>query len=352
MNPEDNNLNPNPGTPGAGMTNEPLGAGGLTMADGLASAQDNLTSAGLAASTGEGVMDLNQLGATAPEAVMTPPIDEPLIPAAPVPGSIGSVTSVPPVNTDPMAGAMPTESTVTAGAVPVAEPAPAPYNPFAQTTTAAHTAPAPEPTAAGITPNPTFQPAVPPKAKMKLSPLMLALCAVSGILLIATIVLAVLLVNANNNPKIVYVPQTPNEESNARIEMLTCSRESDFAGYAGTEEPAMGSETITASYTNNELRAVTMEYAMRFADEGAASVAQANFVAEQAELLSSISNSFAVDYDLNGSNLDITIASGRDAFAETDASTLMYGLGNGNSSVSLDSVRNLYESAGFICSVE
>ena len=351
MNPEDNNLNTNPGIPGAGMNNEPLGANGLNMADGLASAQDNLTSAGLAASTGAGIMDLNQIGATAPEAVMTPPIDEPLIPAAPVPGSIGSVTSVPPVNPDPMSGVMGDSSGVPTGATPVAEPAPAPYNPFAQSTST-HTAPAPEPTSAGMTPDPAFQPAVPPKAKTKMNPLMVILCVISGILLITTIVLAVLLVQAINNPKIVYVPQPSNEESNTRIEMLTCSREADFAGYAGVESPAIGSETMVASYTNNELRAVSMEYAMRFADESAASTAQANFVAEQSEVLAAVGDSFAVNYDLNGGNLDIEIISGRDTFTESNAATLMYGLGNSDSSVSLSAVRNLYESAGYTCSVE
>ena len=200
MNPEDNNLNPNPGMPGAGMTNDPLsGTGGLNMADGLASAQDNLTSAGLAASTGGGVMDLNQLGATAPEAVMTPPIDEPLIPAAPVPGSIGSVTSVPPVN----AGAvdvMPMDTPSPVAGTPVAEPAPAPYNPFA----------APQPTAtsasnqpAGTAPNPAFQPAVPPKkSKMQMSPLVIALGIISAILLVTTIVFVVLYINAKNIPQI------------------------------------------------------------------------------------------------------------------------------------------------------
>lgn len=349
MNPEDNNLNPNPGVPEAGMNSEPLGTGGLTMADGLASAQDNLTSAGLAASTGEGVMDLNQIGATAPEAVMTPPIDEPLIPAAPVPGSIGSVTSVPPVSADPMVGEIPAEAPA-AGTVPVAEPAPAPYNPFAQPASTA--APAPEPVSTGMAPDPAFQPAVPPKAKMQMNPLMIALCVVSGILLVATIVLTVLLIRAINNPKIVYVPQAVSEESNARIEMLTCSREADFAGYAGLEEPAMGSETMVASYTNNELRAMSMEYAMRFADESMAVTARDTFATEQAEVLAAISDSFAVNYDLDGGNLDIEIISGRDAFAETDAATLMYGLGGSTSSVSLNAVRGLYESAGFICSVE
>ena len=73
MNPEENNPIANPGVSGTGAVNDPMNmvsSNGLTMADGLASAQDNLTSAGLAASTGAGLMDLNQLGATAPEAVI------------------------------------------------------------------------------------------------------------------------------------------------------------------------------------------------------------------------------------------------------------------------------------------
>jgi hypothetical protein len=134
--------------------------------------------------------------------------------------------------------------------------------------------------------------------------------------------------------------------------MLTCSRETDFAGYAGLGEPAIGSETMTASYTNNDLRAVSMDYAMRFADEGAANLAQSNFAAERAPVLEAITNSFAVNYNVDGGNLDIEIVSGRDAFTESDAAVLMYGLDNGNSSVSLDAVRGLYESAGYTCSVE
>ncbi len=343
MNPEDNNLNPNPGIPGVG--NEPLNNGGLNMADGLASAQDNLTSAGLAASTGEGVMDLNQLGSTAPEAVMTSPVDEPLIPAAPVPGSIGSVTSVPPI--DGGQPGMMADSATTS--TPVAEPAPAPYNPFAQSAPA----PTPEPTnTSSMAPNPTFQPAVPPKAKAKVSPLVLVLGLVSCILLITTIVFAVLFFNAKNNPKIVYVPQTGNEEANARIEMLTCSREADFAGYAGVESPAMGTETMVASYTNNELRALSMDYAMRFADETAANTAQSAFAAEQADLFAAIDNAFAINYNVNGGNLDIEVLSGRDTFTESDAATFMYGVGNSDSLVSLDAVRSLYESVGYTCSVD
>lgn len=69
----------------------------LSMADSLASAADNLTSAGMAAKTPDnGSIGLGQIGASDPSATMERP-DEPLVPAAPVPGSLGSVTSGPAV---------------------------------------------------------------------------------------------------------------------------------------------------------------------------------------------------------------------------------------------------------------
>lgn len=374
MNPEDNNPIANPGIPGADATtmNDPMNmatSNGLTMADGLASAQDNLTSAGLAASTGAGLMDLNQLGATAPEAMMTPPMEEPLIPAAPVPGSIGSVTSVPPVATDfagEAAPSMPADfanATAPANgtAAPASEPAATPYNPFAQPAAPAApgasanaTAPAPESTPAptpGMTPNPAFQPPVPPKAKMKLSPLAIVLGVLAAILLVTTIVFVALFIDAKNHPKVIYTP-APSEESNARIDTLSCAREDDFGYYAGYDYPAMGSQNMSASYTNNELRALTVEYAMRFEDEEAAGLAQAVFSTEQAEVFATIEPSFSIDYKVNGGNLDIEIASGRDSLTENNAAILMYGMGGADSSVSLEAVRSLYESNGFTCTVE
>lgn len=371
MNPEENNPIANPGIPGAGdgAMNDPMNmatSNGLTMADGLASAQDNLTSAGLAASTGAGLMDLNQLGASNPEAMMAPPVEEPLIPAAPVPGSIGSVTSVPPVSTEfagEPAPSMPADLTANANPeapAPASEPATAPYNPFAQSAAPvapaapATTAPAPEsaPTSApGMTPNPAFQPPVPPKAKTKLTPLTIVLGALAAIFLVATIIFIALFINAKNNPKVIYTP-APNEGSNARIDTLSCSRESDFGYYAGYDYPALGSQTLTASYTNNELRALSLEYAMRFNDEEAAGLAQAVFSTEQAELLAAIDQSFSTNYSVNGGSLDIEIASGRDSLTDANAANLMYGLGNANASVSLDAVRNLYEGNGFICTIE
>lgn len=79
----------------------------LSMADSLASAADNLTSAGMAAKEPDtGSIEMNEIGASDPSAQMERP-DEPLVPAAPVPGSIGSVTSGPAVTAHDDATAAP-----------------------------------------------------------------------------------------------------------------------------------------------------------------------------------------------------------------------------------------------------
>ncbi len=111
MNPNDNNPTSPMGSGGAMGGTSPIpspldftggsssSGSGLSMADSLASAQDNLTSAGQAANTGmSAALGLDQLGANNPSATMEAP-NQPLTPAAPVPGSIGSVTSVPPLKT-------------------------------------------------------------------------------------------------------------------------------------------------------------------------------------------------------------------------------------------------------------
>lgn len=111
MNPDGTNSSTNTGTtggsPATGMgatgsvvppaldftSSSPAEATSLSMADSLASAADNLTSAGMAAKEPDtGSIGMDQIGASDPSATMELP-DEPLVPAAPVPGSIGSVTS-------------------------------------------------------------------------------------------------------------------------------------------------------------------------------------------------------------------------------------------------------------------
>ena len=153
MNPEDQNPTTNPAAP-AGPAPDPTAGttptapatpttpaasdapadAALSPADSLAAAQESLTAAANAAAAGPdpiAAADAVAASATTPDPVTTPDpapttpadpttpdtsdtsvtdadtaaiIDEPLVPAAPVPGSIGSVTSVPPV-ADPAATA-------------------------------------------------------------------------------------------------------------------------------------------------------------------------------------------------------------------------------------------------------
>lgn len=108
MNPDETNPTTNTGATGgsnAGSVVPPAldftssETTSLSMADSLASAADNLTSAGMAAKEPDnGSIEMNEIGASNPSAQMERP-DEPLVPAAPVPGSIGSVTSGPAVAT-------------------------------------------------------------------------------------------------------------------------------------------------------------------------------------------------------------------------------------------------------------
>ncbi len=144
MNPEDNNINGSGDSFGMGPIDFTSNSDGLSMSDSLASAQDNLTSAGMAAGIGNGsdAMSLDQIGASDSSAYMARP-NEPLIPAAPVPGSIGSVISGPALSdtsnmnvtddsgfVNPAAAAAPASadsaSASGGGFAPIGTPAPAP----------------------------------------------------------------------------------------------------------------------------------------------------------------------------------------------------------------------------------
>lgn len=120
MNPDDTNPTTNTGATGgnnAGSVVPPAldftssDTTSLSMADSLASAADNLTSAGMAAKEPDnGSIGMSEIGASDPSAQMERP-DEPLVPAAPVPGSIGSVTSGPAVATHDDASTAPVGGT-------------------------------------------------------------------------------------------------------------------------------------------------------------------------------------------------------------------------------------------------
>lgn len=368
MNPESNNPLMNPGTPsGTGMAaggpaTNGIGGPGLSMADSLASAEDNLTSAGLAANNGgNNIMGIDQLGSTNPEAMMAPPEDAPLVPAAPVPGSIGSVTSVPPAPAAPVPAP--------GFGVDSAAPAAAPFNPFAPQPANDQPAPAGQPLQDPVgsslppvggplpAPAPVPQPAPvkPAKNKTKLGDgksniLTIILAGLALIFLISTIVMSVLYVNAINNPKIVYMPAV----SNGTLKSLSCSRASDFgflAGYEGV--PALGTETVIANYVDDKLNSVDFEYEIGYTDADGASTARDALLQQKNEaFLNELGNVFDANFEVDGNVLVGTIESKGDNISDSVAQRVTYGSVSDSNSTALSDLRTLYEGAGYVCVVE
>lgn len=368
MNPESNNPLMNPGTPsGTGMAaggpaTNGIGGPGLSMADSLASAEDNLTSAGLAANNGgNNIMGIDQLGSTNPEAMMTPPEDAPLVPAAPVPGSIGSVTSVPPAPAAPVPAP--------GFGVDSAAPAAAPFNPFAPQPANDQPSPAGQPLQDPVgsslppvggplpapAPVPQPAPAKPAKNKTKLGDgksniLTIILAGLALIFLISTIVMSVLYVNAINNPKIVYMPAV----SNGTLKSLSCSRASDFgflAGYEGV--PALGTETVIANYVDDKLNSVDFEYEIGYTDADGASIARDALLQQKNEaFLNELGNVFDANFEVDGNVLVGTIESKGDNISDSVAQRVTYGSVSDSNSTALSDLRTLYEGAGYVCVVE
>lgn len=368
MNPEDNNPLSNPFATG-GMTGSPEpmpGMGGMAMPDNLASAQDSLTAAGMAASQGNGgAMGLDQIVATDPNATTLPPVEEPLVPAAPVPGSIGSAVSMPPA--DPVAAPVPgfgdvaSESAPASGAMsaPEVQPAPAAFNPFASASApAAQPAPAPAPqatpspmTAGASAPQPAPAPmpmADKPKAKPALSPLVMILGAASLLLLIAAIVFFVLWQKETKNVKPVYIPQISEENSNSSIKVLSCRR-------SETREVPSGSGTneITLSYTGDDLSAYAAKLTLNFASEEDANVMREANAGIADSMAGLVGGTLAVNSDVDGASYVYSIASqdGVDA-AASDVMNAIYGTTEGEPSLALSDVQAKYEAEGFICAEE
>lgn len=336
MNPENNNPFSNSGlgsTSPAGAGTPPLNMttptnsmnGGLSMADSMASAQDNLTAAGLASPSTSNVMGLDQIGATSPSAMMTPPADDPLVPAAPVPGSIGSVTSMPMTSTPTSPAVMDATQSTPAATQPtvqsnaassmfspvapeVANPTQAdtaaPYNPFAKpaaNTTAPATATATTGSAAKAPTTPgAFQPAaVAKKVSLKdkmggdkfKNPLVLILCGIIAVLAVALIVFIILFINALNNKEYIYMP-SPNNPETARREVLTCTRQiaGEEIGKAGA---VWGDTEIVADYENDDLTNIKSVNRVTFDSPDAANVARGEYEASLWERANA-----------NGGNLD------------------------------------------------
>ena len=365
MNPEDNNPLSNPFATG-GMTGTPeptAGLGGMPMSDNLASAQESLTAAGMAANQGVGgAIGLDQIAAADSNSAALPPVDEPLVPAAPVPGSIGSAVSMPPA--DPTAApadmsfGAPASTAPTSGAVsaPEVAPAAAPFNPFATPSvseTPAAPAPAPQPVAGPATPTSAPQPAPAPvpmgadksKSKLATSPLVVILGVIAALLLVTSITFFILWNNEKKNVKPVYYPQVSDENSNSSIASISCQRTESREDPAGS-----GKSIVTISYTGDTLSAYSSSLSLDFGSEtDAAAVRDANApIAESVAAL--VGGTLAVSNEANGNNYTYLVTSqdGTD-IAASDVMNAIYGTTEGDPSLALADVQAKYEAEGFVC---
>lgn len=372
MNPEDNNPLTNSGIPNLGASPAPADSSDLTSP----------ISTDLSAVSGLDGITTDSAPAENPFA--PPTIEEPLVPAAPVPGSIGSVTSVPadvaPAPTNPLSPS-PSDPLDTAAS---SAPAQAPYNPFSQpsATSNEQTTPVAAPTTAPgsasttphassastatpvASPNPTptsmpasaptmappVQPTVAPKMKKPAgsNTLTILLAAIAVLGVIAAIVFAVLYFKALDNPKVVYVPSISEDNTDDSMQILTCTKSSDFNYLIGYDHEVIGNVAVVADYTNDKLSSIEFNYDATLDNEGDANVARDNFAAsfntqgvlvgEQAIEGSTMKSTYKL---IEGTDLTDSVAQG-----------LIYGEGAVDQDLSISGVEAHYVASGFNCSTE
>lgn len=362
MNPEENNPLANPGVPNFGVPNNPTNfpVNDQFTNDNLSMAGDSLTAAGMAAApTAPRPVSFNQIDAPAEENSGFTPVEEPIVPADPVPGSIGSVTSVPPA--EPLANPFAPADNAPSGAMPAPEvqPQAAPYNPFSQPA-ASEPAAQPavsEPTKPFMTPakdtiNPAFQPAPTPvksKSMHSMNPLTAILAIACALLLISTITFVALFINAKNNPKVVYVPSVSEGESDSPIKLLTCAQNADMSWLANDAYTVPATRTLSMTYSGEEISGITDEVRATFANDADAAAGRDIYESVSAITLPSSSK---VQYNVDGNILSVVAEPEESPLTDTAASAFIYGSEAGTQTTSLSDVQSFFERNGLTCAVE
>lgn len=370
---------------------------GLSMADSLASAQDNLTSAGQAANLTSSTLGMDQLGANNPSATMEMP-NQPLTPAAPVPGSIGSVTSVPPVKTPdtsssfgasaPASSAMPvmgggsSSSNMQGGSTPASSSY---YNPFATSNTTNTTSTGPAMSSMGGNTMPTSSTAVPsalqPQTEKFSDRLKTPKPAKNGtnlkgimmiigwaLALIATILAVFFFIqwqdaeHRANEKEIVYIPAPePDDEVSDVITKITCTKDLGGEGTEGLENAVNHSRTAIITYfnegENHDLNFAMLTDDFSFTDNGAAEAARGRFD-EQAAGLIGIAEGLGIapleaSIDIIDNIVHYTVTGTADRLVGEQANMLLIPVGeDGVVYTDPNSIKQSYENNGFACVAE
>lgn len=336
--------------------------GGLSMSDSLASAQDNLTSAGQAANIGTHTPALDQLGADNPAAEMASP-NQPLTPAAPLPGSLGSVSSGTPATNATTSnmpvmggGASSSAANATSAAGATTDTAAQPYfNPFASATapTSATTASVP--------------PALQPQAKSFKSTaqtskgrggVMNLLAWILVVVLAGTTVLfAILWQMAENKApqeKIVYVDRPV--DANGMKGAISCTMNLGGDGVEGLENLISRNRTMKADYEGGELKSISLTTGYDFVDGDSAEAARGYFGNEDS-YYANIAMGLAIEpvatnLQIDGGRADYTVTASVDQLVGECVN--IYGISldaEGNPDTSMAGIQQDYESAGYVCAV-
>lgn len=377
----------------------------LSASDSLASAQDNLTSAGQAANTGaSGVVGLDQLDMDATSGKMDRPF-EALTPADPVPGSIGSVTSVPPLASAPMdmsafgsaasttpatsaapvtSSAMPvmgggtsslgaaSSSTMGAGATTSASAASAKpvqpyYNPFARTMGGN--------TASTASTTPTSSTNVPPalqpqtekfsdrlngagNGKKKSNIIILLGWLLAVLFAVTTAIFLVLWLGAKDNEKIIYrdpvVPETPVQDT---VSLVTCTQDIPNPVIDGLANVLNQRREASLRFVNEDLEKVDFANIYTFTDDAAAEASRGYFDGQNGWFGEIATNAGVTAIT---TNLNIEGSTARFDLTATNENLVGDYIGifaltaneDGSVNKNIDVIRENYTNAGFACSAE
>lgn len=322
----------------------------LSMSDSLASAQDNLTSAGQAANVASRTPAIDQLGADKPSAEMDSP-NQPLTPSAPLPGSLGSVSSGAPVANaaDTTAPASSATAAPSAASAPVAQPY---YNPFASATaptsaTTTQVPPALQPQAR------SFKDAAGAMNKGKGGVASLLAWIMVVVLAGTTVLFAILWQMAENKaPQIQYVDRPVESVSDKGA--VSCVMNLGGEAVEGLDHLINRSRTMKADYNDGALENISVTTGYDFVDNDAAEASRAFFDNENA-YYADVAAGLAIqpvvtDLQINGGRADYTVTATVDQLAGDYVNVFSLNTdAEGVPDTSIEGVRQAYEGAGYVC---
>ena len=264
------------------------------------------------------------------EASATNAEDEaPLVPADPVPGSIGSALAY--------------SDTAPDHAVPVGKPSRFKLS-FGKKSQA--------PTGSEASAAEVAKPGRKPLTKENLK---LLIAIVGGVALVAVIAVIIFFILNSGSKSSTTRPADDNSSSNTptnTVSSLTCTRSGDATVFSNYSSVVSGDEQIIAMYSNDTLSSFGSTLKLTFADEEAAKAAQLVERDSYSAMVRSAGltdDPFTSSYDTNGITMTVTHqAEGEDIDSKT-ARILGFYVVKGEPATDIDTLLDTYETDGYTC---